>query len=56
MGWIILLFLWFCWVVNSGEGALWWTGGIILLIVILLHLRKRERLRSCFRREAEAPD
>ena len=56
MGEIIILIAWIICVVEYGEPVLWWTGGIILLIVILLHLRKRERLRSCFRREAEAPD
>ena len=34
MGVIFLLILWFIWVVNSGATALWWTGGIILLIIV----------------------
>ena len=34
MGEIILLILWVVWVVKSGTTALWWTGGIVLLIII----------------------
>jgi DNA-directed RNA polymerase subunit RPC12/RpoP len=34
VGEIFLLILWICWVVKSGTTALWWTGGIILLIII----------------------
>ena len=36
MGAIFLLILWICWVVKSGTTALWWTGGIILLILGIL--------------------
>ena len=31
---IILLILWILWVVNSGTTALWWTGGIVVLIIV----------------------